>query len=136
MSEVALTISEQTVMSLNKDVEQLGRYVVELARVMSIMQARLNEMEESQRAQTYSHDEVKELNRAIRGTACGFCEKYNIGPDCEKMVRAAIKKDLLKKFGVRDFHDLPVNAMTAVTGFLDHYANIKLAMTLKARNIG
>lgn len=137
MSElIALTIPEQTAIQLSKDVEQLGDYVVKMSQVMLAMQARLDELEAGQRAQTFSHDEVKELYKMIRSAACGFCEKYNINTNAEKMVRAAIKKDLLKKFNVKDFHDLPASARAAVNGFIDKYANIKLAMMLRARANG
>ena len=107
----------------------LGKYVVNLSMIVNQMAIRLDEMAARERKITVSHDEVKQLMKMIRIYAGEFCDKYGL-PD-PKPVRAAMKKDLMKRSQIKDLHDLPENAITGAMNYLEHYSNIRLVMSLK-----
>ena len=114
---------------LQENVDQLGRYLMQMGQMMNAMQRRLDEMEARQAAVTISHAEAKRLQALIRGRADELCRKYNLqDKDSPKIFRAAIKKDLLKRFGVKDLHDLPAAALGRAEALVDSWVNIRLAM--------
>lgn len=120
---------------LQENVEQLGRYLMQMGQMMNAMQRRLDEMEARQAAVTISHAEAKQLQALIRGRADELCRKYNLqDKDSPKIFRAAIKKDLLKRFGVKDLHDLPAAALVRAEALLNSWGNIRLVMERRGAN--
>lgn len=116
-------------LALAQNVDKLGQYLMQLGTMMGTMQRRLDEMEERQAQVTISHAEAKRLQALIRGRADELCRKYNLqDKDSPKIFRAAIKKDLLKRFLVKDLHDLPAAALGRAEALVDSWVNIRLAM--------
>lgn len=133
MNDMIKAEMPEMVVQLGQNVEAFSKYLVQMAGVIQTMQARLDEMEKNQRAVTVSHAEVKGIQQMIRVHASDFADKYFL-PDV-KPVRNAMKKDLLKRYNVKDLHDLPVSAMTQIMTYLDHYANIRLVMDQTNRTV-
>ena len=121
--------------ALQENVDQLGRYLMQMGQMMNAMQRRLDEMEARQAAVTISHAEAKRLQALIRGRADELCRKYNLqDKDSPKIFRAAIKKDLLKRFLVKDLHDLPAAALVRAEALLNSWGNIRLVMERRGAN--
>lgn len=133
MNDMIKADMPEMVVQLGQNVEAFSKYLVQMAGVIQTMQARLDEMEKNQRAVTVSHAEVKGIQQMIRVHASDFADKYFL-PDV-KPVRNAMKKDLLKRYNVKDLHDLPVSAMTQIMNYLDHYANIRLVIDQTNRTV-
>lgn len=118
-----------TALALQDSVTQLGRYLTQLGRMMQTMQARMDELEQQQKQVTVSHKEVQDLGTLMKQRAREACEKYGLkDPADERAVRAAIKKAVLKRYGIKDLHDLPAVALQAVHKQIDHWADIRLMM--------
>jgi hypothetical protein len=97
--------------------------------MMNRMQKRLNEMEENQKKITLTHQDVKDLQGLIRLRAMEYCEKYQItDPACLRKVSAAMKKAVLTRYGVKDLHDVPAIARSAVEAQICHFTDIRLVM--------
>ena len=115
--------------ALQENVEQLGRYLAQMGQMMATMQRRLDEMESRQAAVTVSHGDVKQLNARIRYRAGEICRKYALtDPDSPRIIRAAIRKDLLARYQVKDLHDLPAAFLAGAENMVGSWANIRLAM--------
>lgn len=115
--------------ALQENVEQLGRYLAQMGQMMAAMQRRLDDMEARQAAVTVSHGDVKKLNARIRYRADELCRKYSLtDPGSVKAFRAAIRKDLLTRYQVRDLHDLPAASLAGAENMVDSWVNIRLAM--------
>lgn len=126
-------ISEESATDFNRSVQQLGGILTQMGRMMAAMQLRLDELESRERQVTLNHGEVKDLMRQIRLKADDFCEKYRLTDDASvKAVRSAIKKDVLKRYGVIDLHDVPAIARQAVVEQVARWSNIRLAMDRRA----
>ena len=118
-----------TALALQDSVKQLGQYLAQLGRMMQTMQARMDELEQQQKQVTVSHKEVQNLGTLMKLRAREACEKYGLkDPADERAVRAAIKKAVLKRYGIKDLHDLPAVALQAVQKQIDHWADIRLMM--------
>ena len=130
MSEAAaIIIPEGTALSLQEDVEQLGRYLIQMGSMMQSIQQRMDELEEKQKKITITHMDVKELNAMIRMRGAESCAKYELKkPGDEKAVRGAIKKAVLKRYGIQDLHDVPEIALKAVQNQIEKWADIRLMM--------
>lgn len=129
-----ITVSEQSVTAMQRNVEQLGNYIIQMGRMMGTLQRKMEEMEERQKKVTISHRDVKNINALIRFRSGELCRNYNLTHDnSKKAIRAAMRKAVLQKYQVKDFHDLPEIALGGVQMMLDRYANIRLVMDLKAR---
>ena len=121
--------AEPVGMVLADDVKLFGQYLAQLGHMMATMQKRMDEMEARQKQVTASHEEVKRIQRVIRWRAGEICDKYQLtDPESGKILRAAIKKDILNRWGVKDLHDLPERALDAVRAAVGSWVNIRLVM--------
>ena len=119
----------QTAVAFRESVKQLGQYLAQLGRMMQTMQARMDELEQAQKQITITHKDVKDLGTLMKLRAREACEKYGLtDPADERTVKAAIKKAVLKRYGIEDLHDLPAVALQAVQKQIDHWADIRLMM--------
>ena len=124
-----IIVMPEVVRELSGNVEALGAYLVQMGQMMNRIQKRLNEMEENQKKITLTHQEVKELQGLIRLRAMEYCEKYQItDPACLRKVSAAMKKAVLTRYGVKDLHDVPAIARSAVEAQICHFTDIRLVM--------
>jgi hypothetical protein len=129
MEELLAMLPMAKVPALQESVEQMGRYLAQMGQLMATMQRRMDEMEARQAAVTISHADVKRLQKMIRTRADEICRKYELqDKDSPKIFRAAIRKDLLKRFLVKDLHDLPEAALSRAEALADSWANIRLVM--------
>ena len=120
---------QERALSLTRSVDQLGQYLAQLGQMMAVMQRRMDEMEARQAAVTIRHADVKRLNQLIRMRAGQICDKYGLtDAESPKVFRAAIKKDVLKRYGVKDLHDLPAAGMAGAENMINGWVNIRLAM--------
>lgn len=116
-------------LALAQNVDKLGQYLMQLGTMMGAMQRRLDEMEERQARVTISHADVKRLQALVRVRADEICGKYNLqDKDSPKIFRAAIKRDLQKRFLVKDLHDLPEAAYQRAEALIGSWVNIRMAM--------
>lgn len=124
-----IIVMPEVVQELSGNVEALGAYLVQMGQMMNRIQKRLNEMEENQKKITLTHQEVKDLQVLIRLRAREYCEKYQItDPACLRKVSAAMKKAVLTRYGVKDLHDVPAIARSAVEAQICHFTDIRLVM--------
>ena len=124
-----IIVMPEVVRELSGNVEALGAYLVQMGQMMNRIQKRLNEMEENQRKITLTHQDVKDLHVLIRLRAMEYCEKYRItDPACLRKVSAAMKKAVLTRYGVKDLHDVPAIARSAVEAQICHFTDIRLVM--------
>lgn len=119
----------EAALSLRKDVAQLGTYLAQLGQMMATMQRRLDEMEKQQAAVTIRHEDVKRLQALIRMRAEQICGKYELtDKDSPRIFRAAIKKDLQRRYAVKDLHDLPAAQLTVAESLVNGWTNIRMVM--------
>ena len=107
---------------------ETGYSAAELA-VKGTIKKRLDDLEAKQAAVTIAHRDVLQLMARIRWKAAEICRKYNLqDKDSPKVFRAAIKKDVLKRYQVKDLHDLPAAMLPAAEKQVDSWTDIRLAM--------
>ena len=128
--QIAEREAEQTnALTLAQNVDRLGQYLAQMGQMMAAMQRRLDEMEARQEKITVSHAEVKRLLALIRARADEICRKYElVDKESPKLFRAAIKKDLLKRYQVKDLHDLPAASLGGAEEAVGRWVNIRMAM--------
>lgn len=107
---VELSRSNQaTADQLRGIVERLGACLIQL-------DARMRRQEElMQRKVTISHDQQKKLMACIRKRAEEVSERYHLPMGAAKDVRAAIRKDVMRRRGICDLHDLPETMLAEIT---------------------
>ena len=125
----AIMIRADVARDISSDVEQLGAYLVQMAQMLQAMQKRMDEFERAQKQVTLTHQDVKDICQMIRIAAADYCLKYDIMDDGSgRAVRAAIKKAILKRYQVKDLHDVPAIARQAVEAQIQHWTDIRLVM--------
>lgn len=125
----ALALLPDTAVQLHQDVEQIGALLMRMGQVIGAMQRRMDEMEARQTAVTVSHRDVKQLMARIRWKAGEICRKNNLqDKDSPRIFRAAIKKDVLARYQVKDLHDLPAAALAGAEKQVDSWTNIRMIM--------
>lgn len=124
-------VPEESARLLSAQVQQLGR-------ILAAMQRRLDAMEqENARRVTISHAQALQLQKRIRLRAEELCAAYALGdPGDAGAFRAAIKKDLLVRCGVRDLHDLPLYLLDRAVALIGAYSNIGLVMERRRKGAG
>lgn len=127
MSEIIKAGAGATELQVN--VAQLGQYIGQLGVIISTMQRRMDEMERQQAAVTIRHEDVKRLQALIRMRAEQICGKYELkDKDSPRIFRAAIKKDVLKRCGVKDLHDVPAAQIAGAESLVNGWTNIRMVM--------
>ena len=125
----ALALLPDTAVQLHQDVEQMGALMMRMGQIISTMQRRLDDLEERQAKITISHGDVKRIQGLIRCRADEICRKYNLqDKDSQKIFRAAIKKDVLRRWQVKDLHDIPQAAISAVDNLISSWTNIRMVI--------
>lgn len=125
----ALALLPETAVQLHRDVQQMGEMMARMGQLMAGMQRRMDEMEARQEKITVRHADVKRIQQLIRIRTAEICGKYQLtDPESAKVLRAAMKKDVLKRWGVKDLHDLPAAAKDAVENAIGGWTNIRLVM--------
>ena len=124
----ALALLPETAVQLHRDVQQMGEMMARMGQLMAGMQRRMDEMEARQEKITVRHADVKRIQQLIRIRTAEICGKYALNAESAKVLRAAIKKDVLKRWGVKDLHDLPEAAKDAVENAIGGWTNIRLVM--------
>lgn len=120
--------------ALAENVRQMGQYIGQLGAIIGAMQRRMDEMEKQQAAVTIRHEDVKRLQALIRMRAEQICGKYQLtDKDSPRIFRAAIKKDLLRRCGVKDLHDVPAAQLAGAENLVNGWTNIRLAMERRAK---
>lgn len=123
----------ETAQQLQANTEQFGAYLVQMGQMLIRMQKRLDEMEQNQRQISLTHEDVKGVMLLIRLRADEFCEKYCLAdPGDARAVRAAIKKDILTRYQVKDLHDVPAIARSAVEAQISKWSSVRLMMDRRA----
>ena len=124
-----VVITAQTMNQMEENARRMGEMILQLGTVIGTMQKRMDEMEARQRQVTVGHGDVKRIQQLIRLRTEEICGKYGLqDPESVKRLRAAMKKDVLKRWGVKDLHDLPDAALPAVESAIGGWVNIRLVM--------
>lgn len=122
-------ITRETAGEIAVNTRKMGEMILQMAGMMAQLQKRMDEMEQAQAAVTIRHADVKRINGMIRQRAEQICGKYELtDPESRKVIRAAIKRDLLKRFGIGDLHDLPAAALERAGSLVDSWVNIRIVM--------
>ena len=129
----ALALLPETAVQLHRDVQQMGEMMARMGQLMAGMQRRMDEMEARQEKITVRHADVKRIQQLIRIRTAEICGKYALNAESAKVLRAAIKKDVLKRWGVKDLHDLPAAAKDAVENAIGGWTNIRLVMARRGQ---
>lgn len=130
----SIILMPDVAVSLQRNVEQLGTYMVQMAQMMSMMQKRLDEMESRQQQVTLTHGDVKILQGLIRSRSTEYCEKYGITSASNlRSVSAGIKRAILTRYGVKDLHDVPAIARQAVEAQIERWSDMRLMMKCRER---
>ena len=124
-----IVVDPQGVVAMADNVQKMGQYIMQMGQLLGTMQRRMDEMEARQAAVTVRHADVKRIQARIRSRADELCGKYNLADrESPKKFRAAMKKDILRRWAVKDLHDLPDAALPAVERVLDSWTDIRLIM--------
>ena len=122
-------VNRADALQLYDGIQQLGRYMGQMGQLIGQMQRRMDEMEARQEKITVSHRDVLQLMARIRWKAGEICGKYNLQDrESGKKIRAAIKKDVLRRAQVKDLHDLPAAMLPAAEKQIDSWTDIRLIM--------
>ena len=124
-----IVVDPASVREMAGNVQKMGEILLQLGTMMATMQQRMDELEARQAAVTMSHGDVKRIQALIRCRADEICRKYSLQDEkSPKIFRAAIKKDVLRRYQVKDLHDLPEAARAAVDRQIDSWTDIRLVM--------
>ena len=122
-------IPARTMNEIAENTRRMGEMILQLGSMMSTMRRRLDELERQQAAVTIRHEDVKRLQALIRMRAEQICGKYELTDrDSPRIFRAAIKKDLMKRCGVKDLHDVPAAMLGGAETMVNGWTNIRMVM--------
>ena len=122
-------VSKKDALTLYENISQMGKYMAQMGQLIGQMQRRMEDLEARQAAVTISHADVKRIQARIRARADELCGKYNLADrESPKKFRAAINKDTMKRYGVKDLHDLPAAGMAGAENMIGSWVNIRMAM--------
>ena len=86
------------------------------------LNARLSALEDESKV-TILHQDALRLSSMIKARARAVADRYQLGPAGERRIRAAIKKDVLSQYGIKDLHDLPARRLTAARMLIEGWSS-------------
>ena len=125
--------SQQAVIRQEEAVGRLEECLAQMGRMLAAMQRRIEDMEAREKAVTIAHSEVKVIMARIRFRSGEIVEKYGLQKAEVKIFRSAIRKEMLKKYGIRDLHDLPASEIGAAERWIDGWNSMRLVMECRDR---
>jgi len=134
-TEIALAGRQDELLSrLGEGVLTLEDCLGQMVRMLGAMQRRLDEMEARETQITIPHAEVVRLQGRIRARSREICEKYEL-TDAEsgKAFRNAMQKEMLKKYSIRNLHDLPAAQLPAAERWIDGWSSMRLVMERRTK---
>lgn len=126
MADVSLMVrQEQLITRQEQMITQMGAMMMQMdARIKALERARV----------TISHRQAQALTVRIRTRARYICGKYELPQKDETTFRTAIKKAVLKQYGVEDLHDLPLAYMELAGGMIDEWSSYKLVVKVREKH--
>lgn len=94
------------------------------ARLMTLINTMMTELEKCSHA-TILHAQCLTINNHIRMRATMLCNRYDLDTtNAGRILRNAIKKDLLRAYGIKDLHDLPLRWYDKAIDMADNWVSL------------
>lgn len=132
-TEDPMGMTVETESALRASVKELEKITLQMGRLVMNMQERMDELEAKQAAVTIDHKAVLRMNGMIRSRAAELNRKYKLKDGGEAAIRAAIKKDLKKRYGIRDLHDLQERTLPGAETMITTWTSIRMMMDWRAQ---
>ena len=126
-------VVEQALYQNNQNNENMARLVAQMAQIAAGLDRRLRMLEEqlSQKV-TITHAQSKQLTAAMRERSEEICAKYDLDVKlCAGTIRSAMLKDIKKRFGIADLHDLPAGYMTVAMQAIREWTSYALVRKIR-----
>lgn len=121
-----------------EDAQIFSRQVRELTAALLMLQKEVEQMKrDNARKVTVNHQQARGLASRIRERAEALCDKYDLDPKVHGAAfRAAIKRDVLNGYGVKDAHDIPLRDLTLCMEQIDSWTSYALVRKRRAMDNG
>lgn len=118
-----------------EDAQAFSYQVRELTAALLMLQKEVEAMKrDNAQKVTVNHQQAKGLGARIRERAEALCDKYDLDPKVHGAAfRAAIKRDVLNGYGVKDPHDIPLRDLELCMEQIDSWTSY--ALVRKRREI-
>ena len=123
-----ISIRRETVLSVEENARQMGEMILRMGKIIEAMQRRMDDLESRQEAVTVSHKDVNRLNGLIRSRAAELVDKNGLKKADETVLKGAIKKDVKRRYQVKDLHDLQARHLQGAERMIISWTNIRLIM--------
>ena len=109
-SDPSVLIPAGPLRGLPEQLKQFENYLGQMARILDAQQRRIDALEKDNAMRiTISHQQAKSLQGKMRERAGQICARYTLDARLHgAAIRGAIKKAVLREWGIRDLHDLPL----------------------------
>lgn len=115
--------------------KQFESYLAQMARILDATQRRLETLEKDNAMRiTINHQQAKALQVCIKERAAALCGRYSLDERAHAAAfRAAIKRSVLRGYGIQDLHDLPLGCFSEAREQITVYTSY--ALVRKRREI-
>lgn len=127
-------MSESTSLMVRQE-QALGRLEQQNAQMAALiiqMDARIKALEKVR--VTITHRQAQALTVRIRARAQTICVKYALAKTDETTFRSAIKKAVLKQYGVDDLHDMPLAYYELAGQLVDGWSSYQLVQKVRDKH--
>lgn len=117
-----------------EDAEMFTRQVRELTAALLLLQKEVEQMKrDNARTVTINHQQARALAARMRERAEALCDKYGLDARIHGAAfRAAIKRDVLGGYGVKDLHDVPLHDLELAMQQIDSWTSYALVRKRRA----
>ena len=121
-----------------EDAQAFSREVRELTAALLMLKQEVETLKrDSARQVTVNHQQAKGLGTRIRQRAEALCDKYSLDVRIHGAAfRAAIKKDILSGYAVKDLHDIPLSEWEDCMQRIDAWTSYALVRKRRAVDNG
>lgn len=134
MSEHALITTDQLQGLLVQQYQQQETLLVRLAAIIEQQEKRIAALEKSKI--TINSKQAKAMSKRIGERAQAISDKYSLSKKSCGSIRTAIRRELMRQYGITDLHDLPVGYYELAGQLVDGWSSYSLVRKLRDKEAG
>lgn len=134
MSEHALITTDQLQGLLMQQYQQQETLLVRMAAMIEQQEKRIAALE--RRCITINSKQAKALSKRIGVRAQAVSDKYSLSKKSCGSIRTAIRREVLRQYGIADLHDLPVGYYELAGQLVDGWSSYTMVRKLRDKEAG
>lgn len=117
----------------SEQIRQMAQMMVQMAATVQLLRGEVDALKKQQ--VTVTAKQAKALKARIAARSAAICERYALtDPKDQTPFKAAMKREVLRQYGVDDLHDLPAAYYDMAGVLIDNWTSFALVKKVREKH--